>query len=89
MQSVHMVSAMLPTDSRNKTCYSLYNVFECLFRELFIETMSIAVLATGSSFNLLQLQAIQILLLYLQPWGSLVLVTCCAVSRSPRMLTLC
>lgn len=81
-----MVGAMVPTDSRNKTRYSMYNVFECLFRGLFIETMSIALLATGSSFNLLWLQAIQILLLNLQPWGSLVSVTCCAACKSPTVV---
>lgn len=81
-----MVGAVFPTGSRNKPRYSLYDVFECLFRELFLETMRIALLATSSSFNLLRLQAIQILLLNLQPWGSLVLVTCCAAFRIPTVV---
>lgn len=86
MQSAHMVGAMVPTDSRHYTDCNVFYLFECLFRELFIETMSIALLATGSSFNLLWLQAIQILLLNLQPWGSLISVICCAACKSPTVV---
>jgi len=66
--------------------YSLYSVFECLLKELFIEAVNIALLAVGSSFNLLRLQAVQILLLNLQPWGSLIVATCCAAPRSPTLV---
>lgn len=63
-----MVGAMLPTDSRDKTHVTvLYNVFECLFRDLFTEAVSMALLETRSSFNLLWLRAVQMLLLNLQP----------------------
>lgn len=64
--------------TRNKNCYSLYNVFGCLF----VETVSMALLETDLSLNLLWVQLIQIVLLNLQPLGSLTNNLLCCLQKS-------